>query len=259
MNILDYSLLQVENFALIFGRVIGFIAILPIYGSMLLHIQVKIGFAIILSVIIASTINVVTPVSNLWLFSLYFIVEIVIGILISFVCYGLIFSSTFAGYIIDQQNSLEQTTEFDPVYSMPLTVTGQLLLIMLTVVFLYIGGHHFLIESMVQSFDLIKVGGVNFLQKPVLDIMVSVLVFIFVIGFKISAPIFTALAVVTVVLGLISQSMPQINVMVLGMPLKIGISFLFTIFSLPIIRWIFEKSWHELEFVIIGLLKVLGA
>ncbi len=258
MNFLDYSLLQVENFTLIFGRVIGFVAVLPIFNSALLPIQLKIGLSILLTIIIASYTTVVVEVSSFWLFAIYFVTEFLIGLLISFVCFALIYSSAFAGHIIDQQNSLEQTTEFDPVLSIPSSITGQLFLIMFTVVFMYIGGHHFLIEAIAYSFDVIKVGGMNFLQESILDIIIYMLTYVFVIGFKIAAPVFTSLVVITVVLGVISKSMPQINVMVLGMPLKIAISVIFTIFSLPIIKWIFEKSWNELEILIVNLLRVLG-
>ena len=258
MDVLDFSLLQLENFFLIFGRVVGFIAVLPIFGSRLIPLPAKIGLSIILSIIIASTTVVVPHVENLWEFGLLFAMEFMIGLLVSFVAYSLIFAVSFAGFIVDQQNSLGQLSELDPIYSVSTSITGELFFLIFSLTFMYIGGHHFLIESIVQSFELVSVGGINLLTEGILEIITSLMIYVFVIGFKIAAPIFASLIVVTVVLGLISKSIPQINVMILGMPIKIGVSFIFTIFALPIIRWIFEKGWYDLEFAIVNLLRTLG-
>jgi len=258
MNYLDFSVFQIENFALVLGRIIGFISVFPIFGSRLFPKSAKIGLSVMLAIIISPSINVVPKVINLWLFILQFSVEILIGLLISFVCYALIYSAAFAGNMIDQQNSLGQAREMDPIFSISTSITGELFFLIFSMTFLYIGGHHFLIQAIVESFNLISIGGVNFLNKDILDIIIMMSSYIFIIGFKIAAPIFASLVVVTVVLGLISKSIPQINVMILGMPLKIGVSLIFTISALPIIKWIFEKGWYDLEHLIVNLLKILG-
>ena len=57
---------------------------------------------------------------------------------------------------------------------------------------------------------------------------------IFIIGFKISAPIIAAILITDVALGVISRTIPQLNVFVVGMPLKIILGILIIYFSIPV-------------------------
>lgn len=54
----------------------------------------------------------------------------------------------------------------------------------------------------------------------------------FVIGLKIAAPVIAALLLTTVALGIVSKTVPQINILIVGFPLNIGIGLLLFGFSI---------------------------
>jgi flagellar biosynthetic protein FliR len=68
---------------------------------------------------------------------------------------------------------------------------------------------------------------------------------IFVLAIKISAPVMVSIFLVDLALALVSRAAPQMNILVVGFPLKIGVGFLFLglIFSL-MARYIGEYIAH---------------
>ncbi|NLO39329.1 MAG: flagellar type III secretion system protein FliR, partial [Ruminiclostridium sp.] len=69
-----------------------------------------------------------------------------------------------------------------------------------------------------------------------LDFFIRVFTSVFVIGFKIAAPVTAAIFIVDVSLGVIARAVPQVNVFVIGMPLKILLGLLVILFTLTAFR-----------------------
>jgi flagellar biosynthetic protein FliR len=63
---------------------------------------------------------------------------------------------------------------------------------------------------------------------------------IFSIGFRFAAPIIITLIVTTAVLGIIARTAPQLNIFMVGMPLRIGLGFLLIVVCLPQLFTFFE-------------------
>lgn len=79
-------------------------------------------------------------------------------------------------------------------------------------------GHHVLIRGIRYSFELIPIGK-PFVDNNI-DYIINIFVQCFLTGFKIAIPIVLCLLMADFILGLISRSVPQLNVMIVGMPLK---------------------------------------
>ena len=62
---------------------------------------------------------------------------------------------------------------------------------------------------------------------------------IFTIGIKIAAPAFVLLLVTTVILGIIARAIPQMNVLIVGLPLKILLGLVGLIISIPVFGYLF--------------------
>ncbi len=56
---------------------------------------------------------------------------------------------------------------------------------------------------------------------------------VFVIGFKISAPIVATILIMDITIGVLSKTIPQLNIFVVGMPLKIILGIVVLIITLP--------------------------
>lgn len=66
---------------------------------------------------------------------------------------------------------------------------------------------------------------------------------IFIIGVKVGAPVLIAILVTEFALGVIARTVPQMNVWLVGFPLKIGIGLLTLALALPYIIFVFEKFY----------------
>ena len=63
----------------------------------------------------------------------------------------------------------------------------------------------------------------------------------FVIAIQVGAPVMAALLVTSVAFGLVARTVPQMNVFIVAMPLKIGVGLLFLGFSLPYLSAFLKK------------------
>jgi flagellar biosynthetic protein FliR len=79
----------------------------------------------------------------------------------------------------------------------------------------------------------------------------------FVIGIQVGAPVIAALLLTSVAFGLIARTVPQMNVFIVAMPLKIGVGLLFLGLSLPYFSAFLQKIFSGLGQNILMLLKAM--
>jgi flagellar biosynthetic protein FliR len=77
----------------------------------------------------------------------------------------------------------------------------------------------------------------------------------FVITIKVGAPVIAALLLTSVAFGLIARTVPQMNVFLVAMPLKIFIGLLFIGFSLPYLSSFLKTIFSNLNNMIFLLMK----
>jgi flagellar biosynthetic protein FliR len=78
-----------------------------------------------------------------------------------------------------------------------------------------------------------------------------------VIALKMGAPLLAALFLADVALGFIARTAPQINVFIIGFPVKVGMGILLLGISLPFFVYVFTKLVHGMENNIMILLRYL--
>ncbi|NLV63257.1 MAG: flagellar biosynthetic protein FliR, partial [Clostridiaceae bacterium] len=82
----------------------------------------------------------------------------------------------------------------------------------------------------------LPVGSTIIMEKPLFDSVVRLFGSVFVISFKIAAPVTAAILVVDVALGVIAKAVPQVNVFIVGLPIKILIGLLVIFLTLTAFR-----------------------
>ena len=115
-----------------------------------------------------------------------------------------------------------------------------------------------MIKSLFYSFESIPPGSVFFRDSMAADIT-RLLGNIFIIGFRIAAPVTAAVLVTDVALGIISRTIPQFNVFIVGMPLKIVLGIGIMLVSLPVLieflAGLFSEVGDEMLLFIKGMTK----
>lgn len=224
-----------DVFILVLVRMTGLFVTAPIFGRRNVPVYLKIGFSFFLAMILVNTLTVPKPeyFNNIYDYAFLVLKEFLVGVTIGYVSF-LVFSAIYlAGQLIDMQTGFSMVSVMDPMSNIQVPVTSNFYFIISMLIFLSINGHHLLIQALFKSYNMIPLGKASFNQNLMNDI-IRVFGDIFIIGFKISAPIIAAILITDVALGVISRTMPQLNVFVVGMPLKIILGVLIIYFSIPV-------------------------
>jgi flagellar biosynthetic protein FliR len=120
---------------------------------------------------------------------------------------------------------LSMVSQFDPSMNTQVTVTGNLYFYFFMMMLLATNGHQFIIRALCDSFSLIPLGGAIFEWDVLLPGMVSFFTNLILIAFRIMLPIFSAILVMNVVLGIMAKVAPQMHIFSIGVQLKIIVGF----------------------------------
>jgi len=78
---------------------------------------------------------------------------------------------------------------------------------------------------------------------------------IFIIGFKIAAPITAAILISDVALGIIARTVPQLNVFIVGMPLKIALGIIIMLLTIPMFIVLLDVIFNTMDSEIINFMR----
>jgi len=230
-----------DAFLLAFLRITAFLLFAPVFNSRVLPTMARLGFAFFLTVILfyAGGLFVKLPPLSLWTFVIYALREFLVGLIMGFYI-SLIFSAfQLAGTIYGYQMGFGIISILDPEAMRSVSLTGQFKYLLAIMLFFSTNSHHSLIMALFNSFNLLSVGVIN-LKGGLIKELFSMLTGTFVIALQIALPIMAILLIIDISLGIIGRTIPQLNVFIIGFPLKIAIAFLTLMFILPGLKILME-------------------
>ena len=223
-----------ELFIFILIRISSIFMISPIFGRRNLPNIFKIGFSCMVTLLLINTVTLQNAVnlSSMYEFTIIAMKELLVGLILGYISF-LIFSAIYlAGQLIDTQIGFGMVNVLDPMTNIQIPITAQFYYTLAMVVFLTMNGHHMLIDALVKSYNLVPIGTAAFSSEMVLQIT-NLMSYMFIIGLKISAPIIATVLITDIALGILSRTMPQMNIFVVGMPLKIFIGLVVIMITIP--------------------------
>jgi len=145
-------------------------------------------------------------------------IVLALGVLLAFAAFSL------AGNLLDVQIGFGIAQVFDPVGNKAAPLLVSAFNYVAVVCFVLIDGHHSLLRALAYSFELFPAGA----NWPL--VLASGPVFkqasgMFILGFALAAPVVFCILLVEFALGLVARNLPQINMLVLGIPAKIVVGF----------------------------------
>ena len=241
-------------FLLILIRMSSLFVITPVFGGRNVPSYFKVGLAFFCSLILVTLLKDVTiEFTDIFSYAAIVLKELVVGIILGFTSY-LVFSALYlAGQIIDIQIGFGMVNVLDPLHDTQVPLTGNFLYIITLIFFLSMNGHHILLTALFKSYNVIPVNSFAF-NDILFNNLLSIFYETFAIGFKISIPIIAASLLAEIALGILTKTVPQMNVFVIGMPLKVGVG-LVTLFAmipmlLSTLEVTFDKMYNYLYIII---------
>ncbi len=228
----------------------------PMFGRRNVPIIVKIGFSIFLTIVFYNIIDSsdIIKEDNIYYYTFLVFKEIIVGLILGFVSFAMFTAIYIAGQLIDMQIGFGVVNVIDPISSMQVPITSNFYFIFTMVVFLALKGHHLLIKALLRSYQYIPLGSSSFDDNLINDV-VRIFGNIFILGFKIAAPVTASVLIADIALGVISRTIPQFNVFIVGMPLKIALGITLILISIPMFIDIITTLFSEIDKEMLILIK----
>ncbi|MGV3489404.1 MAG: flagellar biosynthetic protein FliR [Tuberibacillus sp.] len=255
MNVLNV----LPAFLLVLVRLTSFFMTAPIFSYRTIPAQFKIGLAVAFSLIITMTLQPEHLQFNNN-YALLVLKETIVGLSLGFVA-GLLLNAVYiAGSFIDMQMGLSVANLIDPNSGVQTPITGQFLYIIMIVFLFTIDAHHMLLNGIFYSYQIIPIDKLTFsiFDGPAIHSIVLLFVKTFAVAFQMALPIVGSLFLVDVAVGIVARTVPQLNVFVVGLPLKIGVGLLILLIVMPLYVTMFRDLFQWSAEAMNNLMTLMG-
>ena len=247
-DIVALSAPQVEAFLMALLRTGGFVASAPLLSHKSIPKSVKIGLSVALAIVLTPLLLSKLPAAPLHMAQLVGmgVQEIVTGVIVGFGFTLLFTGLQAAGELVGLQVGFALANMYDPASQRQIGVLAQFELILGMLVFFAIDGHHLMLRAFFDSYQVIPVAGMQFTASG-MDELIRLSGAMFVIAIKVAAPVMGAIFLTETALGIVARTVPQMNVFIVGFPLKIAVGLFMVASALPLFSTVFGKLLYQLN------------
>jgi flagellar biosynthesis protein FliR len=233
-------------FTLVLARIGALVMTAPIFGSQALPRRIRGILAVTLALLITPIYlsGSLPPVGNTVEFGRLIINEVLVGLMLGLGLNILFAGIQVAGQVASQMSGLSLADVFNPGFEEDVSVFSQLFYFLTLAVFVAVGGHRIVTEALLQTFAWLPPGKAA-IGDSYVEVLVSVLMQSFGLGIRAAAPLLTALMLSNLILGLISRTLPQINVIAVGFGLNSLLALAVLCLSLGTVAWTFQEPTVE--------------
>jgi flagellar biosynthetic protein FliR len=254
----DYFLSWVVHYLLIVTRLSVLFVFSPLLARRDIPGLVKIGLSLLLAAIVInfSPPPQAYPYNSIYALAFAMIAELSVGLVIGFIT-SLFFNLVFtAAHIMDLQIGFSMAQMFDVSVGGQVAVTSGFLNFIVIVSFVTTGAFTTLITTMVRTFQLIPVG-MGILRLEAVDLIIEIFIRTFAMAIQTAMPLLASALLLEVALGVIVRTAPQMNVFVVGIPLKVFLGLIVLALMLPVFatftRYIFETMFDYIDLMMGGI------
>lgn len=243
------------SFVLVLGRLGGLFVFAPVFSARMIPRPVKLTVACMLAIALMPIATGGKPIDTGGLEAAGLMLkEILVGMAIAFAIGAVAAALQAAAGLLDAMIGFSFAAIVDPITNLQNAVIGQLYAAFSAVVLVVTGGDHLIIEGLAASYRVVPLHAFPDLHT-LAQVAMQGFAGVFVMGLEIIGPVLIALLVVDAGFALVSRAVPQMNVMVVGLPLKIIAGFAMLAATLPFVA---THLQHQLESVVRAALNGLG-
>ncbi len=237
-----FSTTNILLFMAILTRISGLFASAPLFSTYPIPIQGKVWLAVLIAFVLFPIVQYntsFTAPNSVPALSVILFKEFLIGYTIGF-CANIIFVGIELGVnMFAIQMGLSVSQALNPTSGGSSPIITQVYTYLATMIFITVGAYQWLFAALYNSFKSLPIGFTFAFTPEMVGSILTVTCQIFNIGLSIALPIFGVLFITDVLLGFTSKMMPQMNIFMVSMPLKIYLGLLLSlIFMRPMAEYI---------------------
>lgn len=160
--------------------------------------------------------------------------ELSVGIVLGLGVLTILSALQLTGHIVDQQSGIALSQVANPGFQVSGSVSGQMLYVLGLAVFLLLeplGGHLMMLDALVETFQTLPVGRA-YVSTSVAGLLTDLVHQSLVLAFQIAAPVLAVMSLVALSMGYLGRTVPQINILVVGFPIRTSLNLLILALSL---------------------------
>lgn len=225
MDLPNFTLPLIQGFLICLARIAAVFAAIPVFSGAQIPPQLRIGVAVMFGLLTYPIVRDFIPSGSYSVLQLGLVIgaEVIFGLLVGFLAQLVFMAAEFAGAVVGYQMGFAAANIFDPSTQQQVSLLSQFQGILAILLFLALDVHHLFLEALVASFERLPPGSLN-LAGGAIPMLVEIVSQSFVLSIRIMAPIMVLLMLISLTLGIMSRIFPQLNVLLLSFPLKIGVA-----------------------------------
>lgn len=231
---------------LVATRVSPLFLLTPLFAITRVPARVRVLFVLALSAVLTAGIGVVPiePPATISGLMHAMVNELILGMILAFGLFTAFGAFLFGGRIIDFQMGFGVANLIDPATQSQAPMLGTVLNLMAVMTFFLLDGHHLLIRGLVYSLQKIPPG--SSLHEVDVQAIIAQFGVMFVYGLAVVAPVVAVLLMLDVGMAVAARTMPQVNMFIVGFPLKIFMGLLVLALSLNYMGPLLEKIYASI-------------
>lgn len=253
-SIYQFSETELIAFILVLIRTGSFLVVWPVLGQFIIPTPVKVLLSLSITMCVFYPVRdfyVPAAIQNNFLF--HAALESIYGVFLGFIVRAYFFAFEIAADFMSVSMGLNSAQLFNPAMGRSVSAVDTFFVIMVSMVYLGINGHHYLVKALIESFEFINPTH-TVLSKSLFGDLTQMLKEIISMGFQIAAPIVMAVFVSNIVMGILGKVVPQINVLVMSMPINIALGVLVLLVSMPLLL---TEAQGVIHTAVVQLFKVV--
>lgn len=220
---------------------LAFFKVAPIFNRKEVVFMAQVGFAMILTVMLMSVIEIDQIPSDIPYIYLL-LMNITEGVFLGIITRFIFDTIQAAGDLANNQMALSSASTFDPSTRVQTSIVGKMIGLMAVVVFIHIGGVHWMLMAFKRSFEIFPVFSPlpDFINAVTLEYFIYISGNIIFVGFQMVAPVIITTLAIDIILGIISKTAPQINVFQLSFVFKPTVGCMVLLATIPLFMNVLE-------------------
>lgn len=239
-----FSDTYIVGFILLFFRFAALFMAVPIFSHNSIPVSIKTSMAFFFTIVFYSSMPPLLIPITVPSIVIAILSELLFGLAIGVVLQIAFNAITFAGGQISFMMGFSMASAIDPQSGISMPIISQFLSLMALMMLFSIDMHHWILLFIDSSLQSIPLGGFV-MSENLFNYIIKAMSNMFLVGFMIAFPI-TALGwLADVIFGMLMKTMPQFNLLVIGFPIKIMVSFVVLIATLSAIMLILKGQMLE--------------
>jgi flagellar biosynthetic protein FliR len=228
------------------ARLAALLALSPLFSLARIPARILLLITLILAVAINNTVQQYTTlaIDSFDQLLVAMLREVAVGALLAFGINCAFAAFSFGGRILDLQMGFGVANLVNPASNEQSPLIGMVLLLVGVLTFFLLNGHHWLARGFMQSFQWFP------LAAPLRSISMQAILqqfgLMFSLGFILVAPLVVVLLLLDAAMAIAARTMPQMNIFMLSMPIKIAIGLVLLAVTAPLLKNIFQRIFESI-------------